>query len=221
MTAPASRAAAARASVRAPDEGVGEDHAPDEVVAEVRLHGGADRFLEQRAPGVLVVDAAAQLVPAGQGFGERGEDPPGDAPGHAVEALPGRVFALAPREPGEGLPGAVLSPAHEEPRGASAALDRGVRGDRAPLDAEAQAEVVHDLPREQADQVGVAREAGVDAGEGAGGDGGAAGVVEPFQHQHGPSGPGQVGGGDQAVVSSADDYGVVGVVSLVSRHGSS
>ena len=36
-------------------------------------------------------------------------------------------------------------------------------------------------------------------------------MPEPFQHPHPKAGPGQIGGGDQAVVSATDDYSVWGV----------
>ncbi|CAM5697193.1 hypothetical protein SFUMM280S_08810 [Streptomyces fumanus] len=202
------------------DQGVGEDHAPDQVVGEVLLDGDPHRFLEQGPPGVRVVDPAAQFLPGGQRFGERREDPPGDLAGHAVEAPPGRVLAFAAGEPGEGLPRPPLAPADQQPRRSAAPLDGRVRGDVPGAHPEVQAEVPDDLPGQQADQVGVAGQPGVDAGEGPGGHRRSAGAGQPFQDQDGASGAGQVGGGDQAVVAAADDDGVVGTGSPVRGHGS-
>ena len=47
------------------------------------------------------------------------------------------------------------------------------------------------------------------AGEGRGGDGGAAGVVEPLEHEDREAGAGEVGRGDEAVVAPADHDDVV------------
>jgi hypothetical protein len=201
-----------------------QDHTPDQVVGEVPLDRDADRFLEEGPPGLLVVDAAAQFVAGGQRLGEGGEDPLGEAAGHAVEALPGLVLALAAGEPGECLPSALFSAADQESGGPAVPFHGGVRRDGARTDTEVQPEIPHDLLRQQADQVRVPGQAGVDAREGTGGDGRSPGVVQPLQDQHGPAGAGQVGGGDQAVVASADDDGVVRTVSLMSlvcRHGPS
>ncbi len=66
-------------------------------------------------------------------------------------------------------------------------------------------EVVDDAPRQQADQIRVARQPRVDSVEGMRGHRRAADVVEPLEHLHPAAGAGQVGGGDQAVVPAADD----------------
>lgn len=194
------------------DERVGEDDPAHEVVGEPRFDGRADRLLEQDPPRLLVVDTPAQVVAGGQGLGERREHPFGDAARHRVEPLPRLVLAARARQPRERLAGAALSAADEQAGGVTVAFDGGVRRDRAAADAEVEVQVPHDLPGQQADQVGVPRQPGVDPGEGPGGHGGSAGVVQPFQHQHGTPGAGQVGGGDQAVVAAADDHRVVRVV---------
>lgn len=203
------------------DEGVGEDHAPDEVVGEVLLDRDTDRFLEQGPPGLLVVDGSAQFLAGGQRPGEGGEDALGDAAGHAVEALPGPVLALGAGEPGERLAGALLTTADEQPGGPSVTFGGGVRGDGAGADPEVEPQFPDDLLGQQADQVRVPGQPCVDAGERPGGHRCPAGVVQPFQHQYGASGPGQVGRGDETVVASADDDGVVRPGSLVCGHGSS
>ncbi len=193
------------------DQGVGEHHAPHQVVVEVLLDRPPDRLLEQHPPGRLVVDAGAQLRPGRQRFGEGGEDLPGDPPGRPVEGPPAVVLALRAGQPREGLPGAGLVAADEQPAGAAAALDGRVRGHRALAYREAQAQVADDLRREEGDEVRVARQPGVDAREGAGGDRGPAGAAEAFQDQDRAARPGQVRGGHQAVVPAAHDHGVVHV----------
>jgi hypothetical protein len=205
------------------DEGVGEDHTAHQVVLEVLLHGGPDRLLEQHPPGLLVVEAAAQLVAGGQRLREGREDPLGGAAGPAVELPPGPVLAVGTGEPGERLPGAPFAAADEESGGPAVAFCGCVGGDGTGADPEVQRKVPDDLLRQQADQVRVAGQPGVDPGEGAGGHRRAARVVQPLQDQHGAPGPGQIGGGDQAVVAAADDDGVVGPVcagSLGCGHGS-
>ncbi len=129
------------------DQRVGEHDAAYQVVLEVPFDGGADRFLEQRAPGVPVVDAGPQGVAVRQRFGERREDPLGDPPCHAVEPLPGLVLTVVAGEGGEGVAGVL--PAHEQPRRPSSAYRRGVRGDGALAYGEVESEVVEDLPGQQ------------------------------------------------------------------------
>lgn len=191
------------------DQGVGENDSAYEVVAEVLLNGDTDGLLEERPPGLLVTDPCAQRVPGGQGFGERREDPLRDASRHAVEALPRLVLPVRSGERGEGVPGAV--PADEQSGGAAAAHGRGVRGDGPLAYGEVQTEIADDLPRQQGHEVRVARQAGVDSGEGTGGDGRSPGGGEAFQDQDGLSGAGEVGGGDETVVATAHDHRVIAV----------
>lgn len=189
------------------DQGVGEDDPAYQVVGEVLLDRHPERFLEQHPPGVGVVDPLAQRVPARQRLGERREDPYREPLRHGVEPLPGRVLALAAGERGEGLPGAVAR--DEQPGGASVAHGGGVGGDGPLAYGEVEAEVPDDLVGQQGHQVRVAREPGVDPGEGAGRDRRSPGVAETFQDEDRLPGTGEVGGGDQAVVAAADDHGVV------------
>ncbi|CAO0833571.1 hypothetical protein SMICM17S_13273 [Streptomyces microflavus] len=189
------------------DQGVGQHHAAYQVIGEVPLDGHPDGLLEQGPPGLGVVDPGPQRVPGGERLGQGREDPFGDPLRHGVEALPGRVLPLSAGQRGEGLPGPVA--ADEQPGGAPLADDRGVGGDGPLADGEVQPEIADDLPRQQGDQIGVAREAGVDAGEGPGRDRRSPGGVQAFQDEDGLSGAGEVGGGDQTVVAAAHDHGVV------------
>ena len=75
-----------------------------------------------------------------------------------------------------------------------------------------EAEVVDDPAREQAHEVGVARQSRVDARPRALRHGSAADVAEPLEHDDRAAGAGEVGGRDEGVVASADDHDVVGAV---------
>jgi hypothetical protein len=74
------------------------------------------------------------------------------------------------------------------------------------------AEVVGDVPGEQADEIGVPRQPGVHAIERMCRDCGAADVVEPFEHRNPQARLREIPSRDQAVVTSANDDGVVGVL---------
>ena len=100
------------------------------------------------------------------------------------------------------------------PRAGSAG-QRRVGRDPPPAQPDLQAELVDDPLRQQAHEVGVARQARVDAGPRALRDGRPAEVVAALEDQHRAPGARQVGGGDEAVVPAADDHGVV---SRVARH---
>ena len=82
----------------------------------------------------------------------------------------------------------------------------GVRRVSPPGRREAQAEVAHDVPGEQADEVRVAREARINAGEGARADRGAARLVEGLEHDDATPGEREVRGRDEAVVAAAHDH---------------
>ena len=87
----------------------------------------------------------------------------------------------------------------------------GVGRVAAPPQVDAQAEVVDDPPGEQAHEVRVARQPRVDARPRTLRHGGAADVVEALEHDDRQTGAGEVRGGDEGVVPSADDHDVVGV----------
>ena len=77
-------------------------------------------------------------------------------------------------------------------------------------------QIVEDALRQQADQVRIARQPGVDTVERVGRDRGAADVVQTFEQPNPSARPGQVGGGDQPVVAAAHDDDVE---ALVGCHG--
>ena len=154
---------------------------------------GRSNSASQAGSSATSARSAARL---GQRLRQRREHAPPDARGHRVERAPGVVR--------RGV-GADQQPA--------AVRARRVGGDRAPAQLDGQPEVARDGRRQQRDEVGVARQARVHAGPRALGDGGAAGVLAPLEHEHGAPGAGEVGGGDEAVVAAADDHGIV------ARHG--
>ncbi len=92
---------------------------------------------------------------------------------------------------------------------------RRVGRDPSPAEPHLQAQLVDDALRQQADEVGVARQARVDAGPRALRDRRPADVVAALEDEHRAPGARQVGGGDEAVVPAADDHDVV---SGVARH---
>ena len=89
------------------------------------------------------------------------------------------------------------------------ARHRRVARDPAPPRLERQPELAHELAGQEADQVRVARQPGVDAGERRLRHRGAAHLVAPLEHEDGAPGPRQVGRGDEPVVAAADDDDVV------------
>jgi hypothetical protein len=97
----------------------------------------------------------------------------------------------------------------QQPGVAALALHRRVRRGPARAQLEVEPELLHDLRRQQADQVRVARQPGLDPGERLLAHRRAADVVEPLEHQRAQAGAGQVGGRDQPVVPAADDHRVV------------
>ena len=88
---------------------------------------------------------------------------------------------------------------------------RGERGHGPRRERHVEPEVGDDAVGQQADQVRVAGQAGVDAGEHPAAHRGAAHVAGPLEHAHRQPGPPQVGGGDEGVVAAADDHDVVAV----------
>ncbi len=192
------------------DQRVREDDAAHQVVREGPLDRLAEWPLEQGRPGVVVRHAATQLGAVGQRLGERREHPSGELPGHLVEALPGLPLAVGAGQRPERLPGtARVARVHQQAGRLPVAHGRGVRGDPAPPQVQPQPEVPHHLPRQQADQVGVARQPGVHTRERPGGDGRPADPGQPFQDQHPLPGPRQIGRRHQPVVPAADDHDVV------------
>ncbi len=89
-----------------------------------------------------------------------------------------------------------------------------VRGGVARPQLQPQPQLVDELLRHEAHEVGVARQAGIEVVERPGTDRGSAHLRESFEHDDVLAGPGQVGGGDEGVVAAADDDDVV-----VLRHG--
>jgi len=77
-------------------------------------------------------------------------------------------------------------------------------GHEHPVAVALQAELVHHRLVEQPDHIGTGADQVAGVGEGLLEGAGATQALAPLQHQHRPSGPGQVGGRGQAVVAAAD-----------------
>ena len=176
-----------------------------EVVGEVPLQALAQRPLDQRVPGRVVGHPRPQAAAEISGSVKRGEDraPGAGARARALQASLGARSRS--RRSAAGVRTAARVPA------------RGPRrvGGQPPRRRNLAARARRDRPREQADEVRVARQPRVDAGPRALGHGRAADVVAALEHEHRAPRAGQVRGRDQAVVAAADDHRVV---SAVLRH---
>lgn len=203
---------------RGADQGVGGHHAPHHLVGEGATQHLPQRCGDQVLPGVGV-DPAAYLLLPGQRLQQRGGDRLREVADALVEGAPGVVLLLGAGEVAEGRPGrGALRVLDQQAGRPSAARDGGVRRGRARSQPQRQVEVGDQLLGHQADEVGVAGEPFGAAPEGLGGDGGAAGVGEALQDQHGPAGPGEVRRGDEPVVPAPDHDDVVGAPAC-SGHG--
>jgi hypothetical protein len=95
---------------------------------------------------------------------------------------------------------------------ATAPQIRRVGCDPATTQLESQAEIASYLPREKAYQIGISRKACIKIREDLLGNGSAAQEIVFLENQDTKSGAGQVAGGDQAVMTCAQDDGVVAIV---------
>ena len=192
-----------------PDERVGQGDAAQHVVGKALLDELADRALEQRVPRRVVAHAGAQALGAEQRLGHRGEDRLRDPRADPVEALPAIDRRRIARRGRQRRAGALAILAVDEHAARRIARQRRVGGDPPPAQPDAEAQFVDDPLRQQADQVGVARQPRVDTRPRALGDRRAADVVAALEHQHRAPGAREVRRGDQAVVAAADDDRIV------------
>ena len=170
----------------------------------------ADRALDERLPRGVVADAAraarrasaAARSASGRARARRGRTSrrgapsPRSPPGRRSRRQRGARCARGPRRrPAGRAPG----------RRAAACRTRSAAGASRTCRPSSSTIAL----RQQADEVGVARQARVDAGPRALGDRRAADVVAALEHEHRAPGARQVGGGDEAVVAAADDHHVV------------
>ena len=193
------------------DERVGGDDAADGVVGEAGGDRPTERLGDDLVPDALV-DQAADLALEGERLHQGGGDDLGQRADLGVERLPRGVLLVASGEVAERRTRRLaLGPLDEQPAGALTARPGGVRRGAARGQAHVEVQVGHQLLRHQADQVGVAREPGGQAGEGLDGHRRAAGVLEALEHHDGEAGPREVGGAHQGVVAAADHDDVIAV----------
>ena len=194
------------------DQRVGRHHAANQIVGDRVGDRMPDRLVDHEPPrGVVAhVPARAASSRAAQRLGQRRPQPGGDdrgSDGRTPRSPPRRLQRRRRR-----MSTAARSAGRCGPR----STDRACTTNSGGAPAAPGTQLVDDAPRQQADQIRVARQPSVDSVEGVRGHRGAADVVQPLEHLHPASGTGQVGGGDQAVVPAADDDDV-GLASPVSQ----
>ncbi len=195
------------------DFGVGEDRAAHAIILEHGLNRFAQRLLDQQFPGghfIFAREALLHLLAREQRFEQGRPDAPGEQVGVFVEALVRSVLVVAPCQLAEGCSRFLRRDVADEQRFVLAVAHGGREGgDGAAAALKVQAEVGDDFLREHADEIGVARQAGVHAGKDFGGDGCAAGMGLAFEHEDGAPRARQISGCHEAVVPAADDDSVV------------
>jgi hypothetical protein len=136
-----------------PDEGVGEHHPPDRVVAEAGLDRVADRAGDEPVPEVAP-DPAAHLLGGGQRLQQRRGHSPCQPGGVVVEPAPRGVLLVRPGDVPERLGRhRPRLPLDQQPEVGRAAAHRGERRHRPGCQRHRQAEVGDDAVGQQADQV--------------------------------------------------------------------
>ena len=183
------------------DQRVGGHDPAHQVAVELGLERERERLLEQRRPRRLVVHQRAERRAGNERLGQRPEHPPRDPGGERAKALERGHRAVVAAGAGDRVarPLRVVGDQH------AGVAKRRVGRDPPPAHLDAYAELREQLAREQADEIGVARDARVDAGKRRGRDRGSAGVICALEHQHAPARSGQHRRGDQAVVAGAHD----------------
>ncbi len=194
-----------------PDQRIRQDHAADQVAAQFPADRLSDGMFDHGLPrrvGPGPGGEGPRVGPRQQRRGHGGPESLRELPAGGVERGEGAELAVGSADGGERRGRGGLVPVVHQQGPAAVRGVRGVGGIAPPRQRDAQAEVVDDLPGQEADEVRVAREAGVDAVERVRGYRGAAGVFQLFQDEDVAPGLGQVRGRGQAVVAAADDDGV-------------
>ena len=187
-----------------PDQRVGRHHSADQIVA----HRGGDR-LRRSAGRSSTASRTASSPPSATRRCVSRVRSGSVIVGHSRDVtVPAPTVELA-RTPASSAAAPTAAKVESGPisRPGPPAVGRVRRVGRIPppRQPDPHAEIVDDAARQQADQIGVARQPCVDAVEGVRRHRGAADVVETLQHLHAPARPGQVGRGHQTVVPAADD----------------
>ncbi len=183
-----------------PDEGIGQQDTADDVVREPLFKVHSQRSLEQRLPGVVVAEMAAEAVATHERFRQRREHPPGDPAGQIPELLPCCGILPEAAAGGNGI-GLVDEDARVP--------DRRVRRHSPAAQRDVQTELLDDQRWEQAHEIGVLRQVCPAPGEHPLRSRRATERRGALQHEHGPAGASEIGSASQAVVPAADHDGVV------------
>ena len=191
------------------DESVGQRDAAGQIALQRRAQQLAERPIDECRPERVVAQSLPQLAGARERVGHRREDrarnrcEPFVEGGEALGL--GRVAGRAEEGGGRGCGIRCID---EDAATRVAGIGR-VRREPASAQRDAQAEIVDDALGQQAHEVGVAREAGVDAVPRPFRHRRASGVREPLEHDDPLAGAGEIGGGGETVVPAADDDDVV------------
>ena len=187
------------------DQAVGADDPAHEVVAEAALERDTQRLLDDVGPGDHV-DLVAQVTDVGEWLQQGRGHGPGQPVDVGVERLPGLELVVGAGQLAERRTGrlALVGLDQQAPLVVGRVRRRGPRAQLEP-----EPEVLDQRIGHQADEVGEARQPGVEVVERPHAHRRAADVVEPFEHHDVESGPGQIGRGDEGVVPAPDDHDVV------------
>ncbi len=197
------------------DQRIGGHHPADQIAADRLGDGQPDRLLDQRRPRRRGVGAAGlQHLPAGvlaaaQRFGQRRPQRFGHRPATPVEVgettlVAGGAHRRERRSRRSG--GRSIGVGTDQQSGAATvARVRRVGGIAAPGQPDRSAEILDDAGRQQAHQIGVSGQPGIDPVERPRRHRRPAHLVESFQHPDPKTGPGQIAGRHQSVVPAADD----------------
>jgi hypothetical protein len=191
------------------DQPVGAHQPAHEIVSEATLERDPQWLLDDVRPGHHL-DLVAQVAHVGEWLEEGRGQGTGQGLDVGIELLPRLVLGVGTSQLAEGTASRLPMVGLDEQ--ASVGVRRvGRRGARPQL--EPEVEVVDQCVGHEAHEVGEARQAGVESVERAHAHRRSTEVVEALEHHDVETGAGQVGGGDEGVVSAPDDHDIV-----VSRH---
>ena len=151
-----------------PDQRIRQDHTADQVAAQFLADGMPDGMFDHGLPRLGRPGPGGErpcFGPWQQRGGHGGPEGLRELPAGGVEPGEGAELAVGSADGGEGRRGGGLVPVVHQQGPAAVLGVGGVGGIAPPRQFDAQAEVLDDLPGQEADQVRVAREAGVDAVE--------------------------------------------------------
>ena len=186
------------------DQAIGQYHATHHIVGEGIGDGGPDQLVDEARPERSVSHGGASLGAREQRFGDRREEGSRQGRCARVEGVPGRRVAA---ERGRG--GGGIHVVDEQATGATRL--RRVRRVAASGQGDRETEVADDPLGKQGHQVGVSRQPGIHPLEGRRRYRRSTDVRQPLEHGHALAGEGEVCGGGEAVVATADNDDITAV----------